>query len=117
MDALSGFNSCGSVLVSQNTKVGNNPIPVPDGTTSVNAALLLDQNLERKELILQNVGTQIIYIGLGFPPSVTNYSIALLPCVVAHDGSGGIFISDAWLGSTYAIGAAAGGLLALTEEV
>lgn len=111
------MEKCGSVQVSLNTKAGNNPVPVPDGTTSASPILLLDQNLDRQELLIQNVSVQVVYIGLGFPPTNTNYSIALLACGVAHDGSGGVLATDIWKGAVYAIGAAAGGAIALTEEV
>jgi hypothetical protein len=112
-----GNNTCGAVQVTQLTRLGNNPVTLPDGSTSANGLQLLDVNRDRKEVIIQNVGVTTVYLGLGFVPSITSYSIALLPCATAHDGTGGLYVSDAWVGAIYAIGALAGGQIAITEEV
>lgn len=109
-------NPCASSQVAQNALVGQNPIAVPAAPAV--AVKLLDTNpSDRKELIIQNVGVAILYLGLGFQPTATIYSIALQACASAHDGSGGVYVSDNWKGSVMAVGNVAGGLAAVTEEV
>jgi len=103
----------GTVVISGTTStVASVPAQTAVGTASV---VVLAANAARKECIFVNTGTTIIYLGLGQTPTVTAYHIALLPCAVANDGSGGAFLSDIWKGAVNAIGSAASGTLCITE--
>lgn len=82
------------------------------GTSSVS---VLSSNTARRECIVQNTGTTIIYLGLGQTPTTSNYHVALKSCSLANDGSGGIFLSDLWTGAINAIGSAASGTVVVTE--
>jgi hypothetical protein len=82
----------------------NNPVPV-----ALSAFMLIRENSSRRELIIQNVGTTAIYIGLGFPPTATNYTIALNACSAANDGTGGILVNDSWIGPVFVLASAASG--------
>jgi hypothetical protein len=64
---------------------------------------ILAANANRKECIIVNTGTATVYLGLGQTPTATAYHIALSPCTVANDGTGGVYISDIWLGAINAI--------------
>jgi len=112
MNDCGGISICKSSQVQQPYKAQNNPWTVPVVSTQV-----ADVNSDRAELIMQNVGTTVLYVGLGFPPSLTNYSFALSAGGAANDGTGGFFSSLVWKGSVFVISASAGGLLAITEEV
>jgi hypothetical protein len=93
--------------------LNQNPVSIP----SAAAIQLGRENGSRLELEIQNVGTAIIYIGLGFPPTNTNYTFAVNPCSALHDSLGGTRIDDEWKGATYAIAAASGvGLVQYTEK-
>jgi hypothetical protein len=86
--------------------------PVTVGIAVLQLAL---ENRSRKELIIVNTGTTAIYIGFGFNPTPTNYTMFLQPCSVANDGTGGTIISDAWKGAVFCISSAAGGVLNFAE--
>lgn len=73
------------------------------------------ENRSRKELIIVNTGITTIYVGFGFTPTPTNFTIFLSPCTVANDGTGGSLISDAWKGAVFAISSAAGGIVNFAE--
>jgi hypothetical protein len=89
------------------------PNPISVGTSVLQIALA---NRTRKEMILVNVGTATIYVGFGFNPTPTNYSIFLQPCSAANDGTGGIMIDEAWKGTVFVLAAgASGGLVNFTE--
>lgn len=95
--------------------LGNSPLepnPVSVGTVSKQ---LCQKNLIRKEIIVLNVGTTTIYLNLASPATGTQYTIPLSPCAAAHDGTGGVYISDIWQGEIHAISSAAGGLVNITE--
>jgi hypothetical protein len=80
-------------------------------TTSV----ALAANAARREAIIVNTDVVVIYIGLGQTPTATAYHIVLKPCTVAHDGTGGSFVSDTWKGAINAITASTSGHVAVTE--
>lgn len=82
------------------------------GTTSVTA---LASNAARRECIVQNTGTTVIFLGLGQTPTNVNYHVALKSCTVSNDGTGGVFVSDLWTGAINAIGSAASGTIVVTE--
>lgn len=86
-------------------------------STSVGASssTILASNSSRKEAIVVNTGTTILYLGLGQTPTVTAYHVALSPCTIANDGTGGSYVSDLWKGAINAIGSAAGGSAVVTE--
>jgi hypothetical protein len=80
------------------------------------AGQILAGNAGRKGLIIQNTGTTNIYLLLGTgTPTSSVYHLALKGCVIADDGTGGIYNDDAWVGAVQAIGSALGGALVITE--
>jgi hypothetical protein len=92
--------------------------PNPVEVDSINAVQICLPNTQRKETILVNTGTTVIKVGLGLTPTQTAYSFALPPCNNSNDdGSGGVFVSDMWQGSIFAISDADGGSVCFTEEV
>lgn len=80
------------------------------GSTAVSntSSQILAANSSRKEVIVVNTGTTVIYLGLGQTPSSSAYHISLAPCSSANDGTGGVYISDIWLGAINAITASSG---------
>lgn len=104
-------NAPSQIYTDQYRVLFQNPISV--GTSVLQIALA---NRTRKEMILVNVGTATIYVGFGFNPTPTNYSIFLQPCSAANDGTGGILIDEAWKGTVFVLAAgASGGLVNFTE--
>jgi hypothetical protein len=100
--------------------LGNsNILPNPITINSDTSQQVCQSNPSRKELILVNTSvTDVIKIGLGFQPTQTNYTLALTPCInTDDDGTGGIWISDMWQGSIYAIAASDGCKVNFTEQV
>jgi hypothetical protein len=95
-----------------NALPGVNPVSV--GTSSV---AILNSNSSRKEVIVVNTGTTVIYLGFGQTPSTTAYHVALAKCTSANDGSGGSWTSDMWKGAINAIGSAGGGTVCVTELI
>jgi hypothetical protein len=93
--------------------MANVPAQTSVGTVS---GLILAANTKRKECIVINSDTTIIYLGLGQTPSATAYHVALSACSTANDGTGGVFVSDLWKGAINAIGSASGGHVCVTEE-
>lgn len=80
------------------------------------AAQIVGTNPARRGLIVQNTGTTTVYLALGGgSPTATVYHVALKACANGDDGSGGIYLDDAWQGAVQAIGSAPGGTLVLTE--
>jgi hypothetical protein len=94
------------------SSTASSPASTAVGASSVS---ILASNTARKEAIVVNTGTTILYLGLGQTPSVTAYHVALAPCTIANDGTGGSYISDLWKGAINAIGSAAGGSACVTE--
>lgn len=87
-------------------------------STSVGASAgqILAANSARKEVCIVNTGTTTLYLALGVGnPTTTVYHLALQACVIAHDGTGGSWVSDLWTGAVQAIGSGAGGSCAVTE--
>lgn len=88
-----------------------NPVPV-----ALSAFMIARENSSRREIMLVNVGIVAIYIGYGFPPTSTNYSVALVACSSPNDGTGGIWINDSWKGPVFVLaGGASGGAVNFTE--
>lgn len=77
-------------------------------TVTTSSASILAANPSRKECLVVNTGTAVVYLGLGQTPTATAYHIALHPCLSANDGTGGTWLSDVWQGGINAIGAASG---------
>lgn len=82
--------------------------------TSVSSAALA-ANTARREFMIINTDVVTVYIGLGQVPTATAYHFALKPCTLAHDGTGGSFVSDVWKGAVNAIVASTSGHVAITE--
>ncbi len=55
------------------------------GTTSVTK--LIEENLNRKELIVTNASSAVLYLSFGGLPTTTNYSVAV-------PANGGVFFTD-----------------------
>jgi hypothetical protein len=88
--------------------------PANTSVTSVSSAVLA-ANVARRECTIVNTDTVVIYIGLGQVPTATTYHIALSPCSVAHDATGGTYTSDIFKGAINAIVASTSGHVAITE--
>ena len=95
------------------------PLPVAAPTSSTasspaqtsvsgSSGQILAANSSRKECIVVNTGTTVIYLGLGQTPSSTAYHIALAACTASNDGTGGTWVSDMWKGAINAISATSG---------
>jgi hypothetical protein len=90
--------------------------PVSVGGTAIQVML---PNPNRTGFRITNVGTTIIYIGLGKPvqiPSLVQYDHVLPGCTVAHDGTGGVITDDIFQGACWVISSGPAGLIALVEE-
>lgn len=96
----------------QSTRV-TGPSTTTVGASAVQVAAL---NQTRKELLIQNTGTTIIYLQLGTgTPTASTYTVALAAGTAANNGTGGYFNTDSWAGPVQAIGSAAGGTVNVTE--
>jgi hypothetical protein len=84
-------------------------------TIGTSSGSILTSNASRKEVIVVNTGTTIIYLGLGQTPTNTAYHIALPACTAANDGTGGTYVSDLFTGQINAISSAASGTVCVTE--
>lgn len=111
------------VLLSEDLK-GNLRVTTPVSSTAGACALtsvtstssaILASNTSRKEVIIVNTDVVTVYIGLGQTPTATAYHIALSPCTTAHDGTGGVYISDIFQGAINAIVASTSGHCVVTE--
>ena len=80
-------------------------------TTSV----VLAANTARRECTIVNTDVVVVYLGLGQTPTATAYHIALSPCTVAHDGTGGTYTTDVWKGAINGIVASTSGHVAIVE--
>jgi hypothetical protein len=58
------------------------------------AGTLLVENLYRKTLIIQNLGTNPLYVKLGDSASTSDFDFVLKGGTGADDGTGGIFSED-----------------------
>lgn len=74
-------------------------------------------NATRKSFWVQNVGTSVVYLGLGATPSATAYHFALASGTLAHSGNGGIYFDSEWVGTVTAIASAATGTYTYGETV
>jgi hypothetical protein len=94
---------------------GSNPFIITGVSSQILAA-----NPNRKEVLVVNTGVVPVYLGLGQTPSTLAYHVPLSACIVANDGTGGVYASDLWTGTINAICAATGsppvdGSLCVTE--
>lgn len=87
--------------------------PAQTVVTAVDAQILA-ANAARKEMMVQNTGTSIVYLTLGAVSTATAYHVALPACAAANDGTGGVYISDWWRGTVHAIASGAGDVV-ITE--
>ena len=87
-------------------------------TVTTASQTFLAANNARKEFRITNTGTtNVVYLGLGQAPSATAYHVALTPCTVANDGTGGSYTSDFWKGSVQALTAASTSTIVVTELI
>lgn len=94
------------------SSTSSSPLQQAVGTSSVN---LLSANAARREVIVVNTGTTVLYLGLGQTPTNTAYHVALKACGSANDGTGGVYISDLFSGQINAIGSAVSGTVVVCE--
>jgi hypothetical protein len=80
------------------------------------ASLVLITNAKRKGFTIQNTGTTLIKLSFGLTaPTTTAYHVCLKGGTAANDGTGGVYMDDAWVGNVWALGEAAGGTCVITE--
>lgn len=88
--------------------------PISIGTTPQQIMLA---NPNRLGWRVTNIGTTIIYIGVGKVPSNTIYDHILPGCTgSANDGTGGVLVDDLYLDAVWAVSSASGGSIALVEK-
>lgn len=92
-------------------------VTAPDIVTVGAAAVqLLAANVLRMRLVLQNVGTTVIYILFGNgTPSASNYHIALRAGGTSADGSSPPWVDTMWVGAVQAVASANGGACSVAE--
>jgi len=100
------------VVTTNSSTAASVPAQTAVGVSSV---AILSANTARREAIVVNTGTTIIYLGLGRTPTTSAYHAALSPCSSANDGTGGTFTTDIFAGAINAIGSAASGTVCVTE--
>lgn len=88
--------------------------PANTSVTSTSSTALA-ANVARRECTIVNTDVVVVYLGLGQVPTATAYHIALTPCTVAHDGTGGTYTTDLWKGAINAIVASTSGHVSVTE--
>lgn len=88
------------------------------GSISTTAAQAVARRTARREVIIQNTGTTVLKLVLGTgTPTQTVYHVVLKAGTAADDGTGGVFISDTWIGAIQIISSASGGTYVLTEVI
>lgn len=108
--ALSPNSAQFATSTTANALPGVNPVAVGTGSVAI-----LNSNANRKEAIVVNTGTTVIFLGFGQTPTTSAYHVALGACTLANDGTGGTYTSDMWKGAINAIGSAGGGTVCVTE--
>jgi hypothetical protein len=88
--------------------------PANTAVTSTSSAILAS-NVARREVMITNTDVVAVYLGFGQVPTATAYHVVLAPCAVAHDGSGGVFVSDVFTGAINAIVASTTGHVSVVE--
>ena len=121
MNLLSGSYKTTTPYSGQLSSPGQVPVnPVAVGIFSAGFIQVLFLNKARKQWVLQNTGTTVIFVKLGNPPNAgttLDYSFALPPCTAADDGTGGLIIDDLWKGAVFVTSKTAGGIVHITEMV
>jgi hypothetical protein len=79
------------------------------------AVVVLIGNPKRKGFVVQNTGTTVIKLSFGATLSQTAYHVALKGCTVADDGTGAVYVDDAYNGDLWAISDNSGGTCVVTE--
>jgi hypothetical protein len=88
--------------------------PASTSVTSTSSSILAS-NTSRKECMIINTSTVVVYLGLGQTPTSSAYHIALSPCTGNNDGTGGTYVSDMWKGAINAITASTSSTVCVTE--
>jgi hypothetical protein len=105
----------GSAVTQPVSVAGSATSTAPAATAVSNVSgSILTLNASRKQAIVINVGTTVVFIALGQTPTTSAYHVALAPCTSANDGTGGTFITDVWTGAINAI-CAVSGTVCVTE--
>lgn len=89
----------------------------PVATNSSTATTLAAENTKRKQLFLQNVGVQPVYVRLGASASNTAYNFVLSAGTAAADGKGGTSTIDFYQGIVTAVSSQSTPSIAVTEIV
>ena len=84
-------------------------------TVTSTSATIIAANALRLECVVVNTGIYTVYLGLGQVPTATAYHIALPHCTVAHDGTGGVYVTDIFKGAINAIVASTSGSVCCVE--
>lgn len=82
---------------------------------STTPAIVLVANPKRKGFVAQNTGTTIVKLGFGATLSQTAYHVALKGCAVADDGTGAVYVDDAYVGDVWALSSDVAGTFVITE--
>lgn len=89
-----------------------NPNPISVAGAPVQLCL---ENRNRARVVIENCGTAVVYLGLGFSPTSIVYTKSLGACTANDDASGGTFIDVTWKGVIWAVTGGAGSKLQFTE--
>lgn len=83
-----------------------NPPTVASILTPSSGAVVLASNTARNKLLIQNTGTNPLFVNFGSTASSTVFHIVLKACSVASDGTGGSYESGnvVWTGSVSVAG-------------
>ena len=65
--------------------------------------IILDENLDRNKLVIQNIGLEPCYLKLGNEVSKESFHFVLAPDTSPSFGNGGSINLDNWHGEVYAI--------------
>lgn len=68
-------------------------------TTQTSAGTVLNASAGRVGGLVQNLGTNKLYVKLGTGASTTDFTVILAPGSAADDGYGGSFPLDGWTGA------------------
>ncbi len=91
-----------AVPVADSTASSTSSVPSQTAISNTSSTILAANPL-RKESIIVNTGTTVVFLALGQTPTSTAYHVALSACSTANDGTGGTFTDSLWTGVINAI--------------
>lgn len=91
--------------------------PAQTTVSNVAAGIILYYNSRRKGFVIQNTGTTVLKLAFGVNavPTQSVYHVALKGGSAADDGTGAVWMDDAWVGDVWAISSAVGGTCVVAE--